>query len=167
MQEIRLKGTAADDYDDYYKIRCSPGDIYWNGYTGAPQKEGFRELFLNRLSTARFEQPEDRRLYLIELADATGERPVGFVQLIRREDGVDIGYTVVEEYQGRGYATKALALGVELARAFGERIYVQIRDDNRASQAVARKCGFRATDEYTVHDYPGCGEVKLRKHVLA
>ena len=79
---------------------------------------------------------------------------------------MDIGYTVMENYQGHGYATKALLLGVELAKKEDQRIYVQIRDDNIASRGLAEKCGFVRTEEYTIHDYPKAGRIRLRKYRL-
>ena len=158
---VQLKPTTCDDFEEYYRIRCSPADIYWNGYQSPPDREVFKRLFLERLGDAPFEKPEDRRLFLIK-----NERNVyvGFIQLILREDGIDIGYTVVESYQHRGYATNALKEGIQIAREFNDRIYVQIRDDNVASQGVALKCGFIRTDEYEEKNYPEVGNVKLRKY---
>lgn len=164
MPEIILKPTVADDYDEYYKIRCSPGDIYWNGYESEPDKEQFRALFLSRLGNSRFERAEDRRLFLIRLSDPGIN--VGFLQLIKRTDGIDISYTVTEQFRGNGYAAEALLLGTQLARMTDKRVYVQIRDDNTASRRVAVKCGFIMTDEYEVRDYPGAGKVLLRKYRL-
>lgn len=160
---VILKPTTVDDYDEYYRIRCSPGDIYWNGYESEPDKEKFKILFLNRLGDAPFEKPEDRRLFLIQLIDNIN---IGFLQLIKRKDGIDIGYTVIEEYQHHGYATDALTKGIALAEKLDYRIYVQIRDDNIASQGVAKRCGFIKTEEYKVLDYPRAGKVKLRKYRL-
>lgn len=164
--EINLIPTTVGDYDAYYKIRCSPSDIYWNGYKSKPDKEKFRELFLGRLGNARFEETEDRRLYLIRLICENKYENIGFVQLIKRNDGIDIGYSVIEEYQRHGYATQALKLAVEIVKDFNSPIYVQIRDDNVASVGVAKKCGFSYTDEYIVCDYPVVGRIKLRKYRL-
>lgn len=167
MINIILKPTTVNDYEDYYMVRSCPGDIYWNGYETQPDKEQFRIGYLKRLGNARFEEPEDRRNYLIQLKNSdNGSITVGFVQLIKREDGIDIGYTVIEKYQGNGYAIKALQLGIELAKLNDQRIYVQIRDDNIASQGVAKKCGFVRTEECTVHDYPKVGQIPLRKYIL-
>ena len=165
MMEVILKPATEEDYEDYYRIRSCPGDIYWNGYEAKPDKEQFKLGYLKRLGDAPLEEPEDRRNFLVQIKD-DGFKAVniGFVQLIKREDGIDIGYTVIEEYQGHGYATKALKLGVEIAKEIDQSIYVQIRDDNVASQSVARKCGFVRTDEYTLHVYPSVGEVPLRKY---
>ncbi len=164
--KIILKPTTAEDYNAYYKIRCSKADIYWNGYTNKPDKKSFRKIYLQRLGNAPFNETESRRLYLIQLTDQNLIENVGFLQLIRRDDGIDIGYTVVEEYQRHGYATKALKLGIEMAKQFSDEIYVQIRDDNIASQGVASKCGFVKTDEVKLIDYPSIGKVALRKYRL-
>lgn len=164
---ILLKPTTENDYDDYYMIRSCPGDIYWNGYKTKPDKESFRISFLKRLGDAQLVETEDRRNYLIQLAEPGSKSiNIGFVQLIKREDGIDIGYTVMEEYQRHGYATEALQLGIEIAKNIDRRIYVQIRDDNIASQGVAAKCGFRKTEEFTLRDYPKVGIIPLRKYIL-
>ena len=165
--DIVLKPATEDDYEDYYMVRSCPGDIYWNGHETKPNKEQFRIGYLKRLGDARLEEPEDRRNYLIQLKNSENRAiTVGFVQLIKREDGIDIGYTVIEKYQGNGYATKALELGIELAKKEDQRIYVQIRDDNVVSQRLAEKCGFVRTEEYTLHDYPKAGQIPLRKYRL-
>jgi RimJ/RimL family protein N-acetyltransferase len=58
---------------------------------------------------------------------------------------VDIGYSVVPEWRGRGYATElvhalaARALDVPDVR----RILAEARGDNTASIAVLKRCGFR------------------------
>ena len=165
--DMMLKPTTENDYEDYYRIRSCPSDVYQNGYKSAPNKESFKEGFLKRLGDASLKEPEDRRNYLIQLKDNNSDvTSIGFVQLIKREDGIDISYTVIEEYQGHGYATRALLMGVELAKKLDKRVYVQIRDDNIASQGVARKCGFVRTEEYTLQDYPQVGSVPLRKYRL-
>lgn len=164
MDEIYLKPTQIEDYEDYYAVRSCPGDVYWNGYTSKPDKEKFFSLFQKRLGNRRLEKPEDRRNYLVRLRDAKGDKSVGFIQLINRDDGIDISYTIMEAWQRHGYATRALVLGINEAKQFGERIYVQIRDDNTASQKVALKCGFAPTEEVIENDYPLAGKVKLRKY---
>ena len=162
---LLLKPTTIDDYDEYYKIRCSPADIYWNGYESKPDKNQFKDLFKTRLGDAPFEKAEDRRLFLIQVRTENKLYNVGFLQLIKRIDGIDIGYSIIEGHQRKGYATKALLQGIKMAFDFDKNIYVQIRDDNIASQGVAKKCGFVRTDDYVVNFYPCVGNVKLRKYV--
>ena len=79
---------------------------------------------------------------------------------------MEIGYSIKENFQGNGYGTKALALGIELAHEHGENIIVRIRDDNIASQRVAINNGFERTDEYVFQNIPNVGKVKLRTYRL-
>lgn len=162
---IVLKGTTIDDYDEYYKIRCSPADIYWQGFVEKPDIKTFKELFINRLSTCPFINPEDRRIYLIQIPNKDKKQNIGFVQLIKREDGVEIGYTVIEQYQNNGYATEALELGIQIAKRESSNIFLNIREDNVASQKVAKKCNFIPTSEIQICKKP-IGIIKLRKYVL-
>ena len=41
-------------------------------------------------------------------------------------DGVEIGYSVMEQYQGKGIGTQALALAVEIALKISECVYLEI-----------------------------------------
>lgn len=165
MDEVYLFPTTERDFDDYYAVRSDPTDVYWNGFTSPPEKESFRQGFLNRTADARFSEPEDRRNYLIKTKD--DNLTVGFIQLIRREGYIDLGYSVLQSFQGRGYATLALMQGINLALQFSDTICLRIRDDNYASQRVAAKCGFIPTEKYICRTYPVVGNVKLRKYILS
>ena len=153
--DIELIETSKELYDQYFAIRSDRTDIYWNGYDSPPDYDSFREIYLSRLSSARFTEPEDRRLYLIRLKTDAEPKTVGFAQLIKHSDSVEIGYTVVEEYQRRGIATEALRLAIELAKEHSENICVKIRDDNIASQGVAKKNGFIPTSATEPRNSPG------------
>lgn len=167
MAELFLCETHADDFEEYYTIRCSPADIYWNGYTCKPNKEEFKKLYLNRITSVPFEKPEDRHLYLMRLKHPNEDDVnIGFVQLIKRDDGVEIGYSVTEDFQGKGYATAAVKQAIMLAQKYSDSISIRIRDDNIASQRVGEKNGFIPTEEYELNEYPKCGFVKLRKYHL-
>lgn len=166
MAEISLAPATAEDYDAYYAIRCSPADIYWNGHTGKPDKNAFYKAYVNRINTAPFNSPDDSRIFLVAL----NNRPdlfIGFVLFTIRQDGIELGYTIVEDYQRLGYGTKALRKGVEIAAGYKNTIYVRVRDDNIASIKTAERSGFRATNEYELRDYPGAGEIKFRKYVFS
>ena len=80
---------------------------------------------------------------------------VGYVQLCPIDDGGwEIGYHIAKRYTGRGYATEAVKafLPVISELVGASEIYGICLAENKASQAVLRKCGFelvfRGTGKY-------------------
>ena len=67
------------------------------------------------------------------------------MQLVPLEDGTwEVGYHIAEKYTGRGYATEAVKefLPVIAEQAGTTEIYGICLEDNKASVAVLKKCGF-------------------------
>ena len=61
------------------------------------------------------------------------------------EDGsAEIGYGIIDEFQGQGYATEAVKAAVNwaLKQAGVLRVEAETEPDNKASQRVLAKCGF-------------------------
>ena len=80
---------------------------------------------------------------------------IGYVQLCPIENGRwEIGYHIAKKYTGNGYATEAVkAFLPVITKQLGiSEVYGICLADNKASQAVLRKCGFveifRGTDKY-------------------
>ena len=70
---------------------------------------------------------------------------IGYVQLCPIDDGKwEIGYHIAEKYTGNGYATEAVRafLPVIAQQAGLSEVYGICLAENKASQAVMRKCGF-------------------------
>jgi ribosomal-protein-alanine N-acetyltransferase len=55
---------------------------------------------------------------------------------------VEVGYGLVEDARGLGYATEALTAVVSAAEATGARVRASVLPDNDASIRVLAKCGF-------------------------
>ena len=158
---VKLVETTSGDYEEYYKIRSTPGDVYWNGYSAPPDKEQFKKIFLDRTCEQKFDKVGDRRIYFINYQDTI----VGFVQLIKRVNKIEIGYTVKEEYQGLGIATKAVNLALPIALTYAPMLSIRVRDDNIASQKVALKNRFVRTDNYEMLHTAKSGDVVLREYL--
>jgi RimJ/RimL family protein N-acetyltransferase len=78
------------------------------------------------------------------------------------ENEYELGWAVVPERQGNGYATAAVAAVLELARdnsQFG-RFHASPGVNNAASNAVARKAGFTLVRQHEIEYPPG-------QHMLA
>jgi ribosomal-protein-alanine N-acetyltransferase len=88
---------------------------------------------------------------------------VGMCGLLKRDilPDVDVGYALLPEYWGQGYAFEAAQATVELgARKFGlGRIIGVVSDHNAGSIRVLEKIGMRFERMYPMH--PGEPEVRL------
>ena len=84
-------------------------------------------------------------IWIIELSDGTHIGDLCFKGL--DSNGVaEIGYGILEEYQGRGYATEAVEAALRWAfqNPNVTAIEAETEDDNAASKRVLEKCGFLA-----------------------
>lgn len=83
-------------------------------------------------------------MWMIELRDGMHIGDLCFKGL--NADGVvEIGYGILEEYQGQGYATEAVAAIVAwaLQQPAVTCVEAETEPNNRASRRVLEKCGFR------------------------
>ena len=82
-------------------------------------------------------------MWMIELRDGTHIGDLCFKGL-GANGAVEIGYGILEEYQGQGYATEAVGAAViwALQQPFVTCVEAETAPDNRASQRVLEKCGF-------------------------
>ena len=69
---------------------------------------------------------------------------IGYVQLVKIEEGWEIGYHIAKQYNGNGYATKAVSLFLKYLKENTEHkeIYGVALADNTASRRVLEKNGF-------------------------
>ena len=83
-------------------------------------------------------------VWMIEKTDGTRIGDLCFKGL--REDGTaEIGYGILEEHQGQGYATEAVQAACRWAFLHPDVRSLEAETDagNAASQSVLQKCGFR------------------------
>jgi ribosomal-protein-alanine N-acetyltransferase len=100
---------------------------------------------------------------MTELASTTAIGDIGFHGPVMGATSVELGYSILPDYRGRGYATEAASELVDWAFAQPgvERVIVKIAPGNAQSLRVAAKLGMRET----VSDEPEyrCFE-QLRAH---
>ncbi len=159
---IELIPCIAEDFDDYYAIRCGESDIFWMGYEGKPDEDMMRKIFMSRLGDNRLECPGDKRIHMIK---ADGKN-VGFIMFTLSEEGLEFGYSVLDEERGKGYGSAGMKLAVDMALKVSNNCFAHIRDDNLASQKAMSRAGLVPTDDVEMKDYPRTGIVAYRKWVL-
>ena len=68
---------------------------------------------------------------------------LGYVQLVKIEEGWEIGYHIAKQYTMQGYATEALKLFLEYLKDNNiKEVYGVALSANKASRRVLEKCGF-------------------------
>lgn len=163
MSRIRLLGATIDDFEDYYRIRCEPSDIYWMGHTSAPDYKMIYGVFSERLGSKTLSAVGDKVIYM---AKETNNKTVGFTMLSMTDSGTEIGISLFQKFQGFGFGTEIISETLFLALNHGATVYARIRDDNIASQRIFIKNGFVRTDQYEMKQYPQVGYVAFRTYVF-
>ena len=96
---------------------------------------------------------------MFKIVDAETGQGVGSVGYWERESSegrvYETGWSVLPEYQGRGFATSATAQVIERARAERKHrfLYAYPSLENAASNAICRKLGFTLVRE-SEYEYP-------------
>lgn len=147
INDIELVAVSTDDYDTYYRFRCDPTDYYWNGYDQGPNYDNMKNLFNQRLWNSEMNEIGGKRIYLVKSYKDDIVDNIGFVMLMKNEDGVEIGITIIKEYQGKGLGSQTIPVAIKLAYRYGDSIYARIRDDNFASQNIFKNNGFVYTED--------------------
>jgi RimJ/RimL family protein N-acetyltransferase len=126
--------------------------------TGLRTAEGLREFYvsgeisadwLDRLRTAKEADPWVHGFAVVERESQTIIGSAGFKGPPDGDGRVEIGYGIVPDYQGRGYATEAAAALVAFALADNQvkLIRAHTLPTPNASTRVLEKCGFRRLGE--------------------
>lgn len=162
MSRIRLFGASINDFEDYYRIRCEPSDIYWMGHNSAPNYKMIYGVFSERLGPRTLLNIGDKVIYMAK--DENGES-VGFAMLSLTDSGVEIGISLLEKCQGQGFGTEIISLLLPIAEEYRLPIFASIRDDNVASQRIFQKNSFKRTNFYEMRTYPKVGLMAFRRYI--
>lgn len=78
---------------------------------------------------------------------------LGHVQLIKINEGWEIGYHIAKPYTGKEYATDALSLFLNYIKYYTniKEVYGVVLKENTASRRVLEKCGFKVIYEGNAH----------------
>ena len=109
-------------------------------------KTAYREMLAGCLK-----HPERRQWYTIWRIDTRDGTHIGDLCFkgVSADGSTELGYGILPEYQGRGYATEAAAAAVSWALRQPGIVSVEAETDsgNIASQRVLEKLGFTATGQ--------------------
>ncbi len=160
MGRIWIEPWTAEDRE---LLGALLGDPVMTAHLGGPESE---EKLDER--QARYEK-DPRQLRIRVEGEERGVGYVGYWDKEWRDETVwETGWGVRPEFQGRGLATAAMQLLLEVLRADGTRRFVHAFPgvDNGPSNAVCRKLGFELLGAFDFEYPPGnpmsCNDWRLR-----
>ena len=100
----------------------------------------------NEMLAGCLAHPELWAYYAIWMIERKDGVPVGDLSFkgLGADGSVEIGYGILKEHRGRGYAAEAVSAAVRwaLAQPGVTRVEAETEADNHASRRVLEKCGF-------------------------
>ncbi len=127
-----------EHFDDYYKIRSEKKNLYWTGYSNAPDYNSFRLWFEQKLNDP------DRHIYLMY----DREECLGSLHIDYFMDYSAIGYSVKKSHEGKGIGTRLVKEAINLVKKEKEtrlnlsHIKAWINQSNIVSIKVVERNGF-------------------------
>lgn len=155
---LRLRQLTLDDAEFIFRLVNDPAFIRNIGDKGVRALDDARGYIQNgpMASYAKF----GFGLWLIETKDSA--EPVGICGVLKRDtlEDIDLGYALLPEFSGKGYAVESAAGVVDYARTLGfNRIVAIVKPDNERSIRVLEKNGFEF--ELMIRLSEGADELKL------
>jgi RimJ/RimL family protein N-acetyltransferase len=138
---LALRPITAADFDLYFRFQTDPQVMQ---HIGPPRSAAVVQQYLANMPDDYARWPGMGRWFTVE--KATGAVVgIHLLKPLDTSEHIELGYRLLPEYWGRGYATEMGRGLVEYGfRELGLRQIVGITtDENRASQQVLKKCGLR------------------------
>lgn len=152
MVSIRL--ATREDFDFFYELKSEDFNIFWTGGAAKPEKENLRKFFDTAVDRAG--EKDTRKIYIVENEE---EEKVGHLYILPNGETYELACAVLSTFGRRGYAKRAIKLGLEEGRRLGfQRMVSSIREDNIASMKAYTACGIQVLDEYKKVFIPKLGK---------
>lgn len=105
--DIYFQKCEEDDFKQYYTLKCDRENIIWAGHKIKPDKNKFREWFLEQLKR------QDRIIFLAKAKEFPRDA-IGYLYLdIIGENLLEISYGVNSKYKGKGIGTKIVKFALD------------------------------------------------------
>lgn len=148
--QVILRDLTREDLADIHALVGDPRVTDWLSFDtrSLEQAESMLEGIISRRST------EPRSEWYLGITDKADDVIVGFVRLAREGvDAAQLGYALIPEVQGRGYASDAIRTIITAGLQHWDlhRIAALIGPDNVRSIQLVKRLGF--TYEGTIRDH--------------
>ena len=140
MEDVYLKKADPGDWQEiWHNLWCRPECARYMLWNVTRSEE---DALARMERTIAYQREHPLSFFVYE--KRTG-KAIGFAGLIETEPGVfeDTGLALGPAFWGKGYGTQVVRANVEEAEAAGARkLIASCREQNEASRALQRKCGF-------------------------
>ncbi|MFY0644344.1 MAG: GNAT family N-acetyltransferase [Bacteroidia bacterium] len=144
QSRIELRVVEPEDAELLFRLMTTDQWLRYVGERGVTTKEDAKEYILRRMHR----DLKVKGFVNHVIKDTTSQTEVGTCSLHNRPgvDGLDIGYAILEEYEGKGFATAGAKEMVNLA--FNnyqiDKVSAVTIEDNIGSCRVLEKLGFQS-----------------------
>ncbi len=141
-QRLKLQVVLPDDAEFLFKLMNTQKWYDFIGDRGIKTVDDARQYIMNKMHPKLSEKGFVNHLMI----DKTTNKIVGTCSLHDRDgvDGMDIGYALLPEFEGKGYASEGAQAMISLAFNVHQqkRISAITSDDNKQSYGLLEKLGF-------------------------
>lgn len=149
-KRLTLRQFTFDDAPFILRLLNEPSFIDNIGDKGVRDLDGARD-YLRNGPMASYKQ-HGFGLWRVGLPES--DRPIGMAGLLKRDylENIDIGYALLSEYRGCGYAFEATSAVMDYVREKlkEKRVLAIVNDDNKPSIRLLKKLGFEANGKMLV-----------------
>ena len=140
-----IRVMRRDDVCAFAAYRSDPVLAQYQGWSPMTQAESLN--FVDLMATACSLEPG--QWIQLAISQSSTDDLVGDLGLCLAADSaaVEIGFTVANEHQGQGHATRAVVLAAQLCRPFAPMLRAVTDARNQASMAVLERSGFQKHSE--------------------
>jgi len=164
-ERLKVVVPTVDSFSDWQRLLSDPDVIKYIGDGNPKDNEAVKEILLKSIK-----HYEDFGFCLFDIYEKDSNEFVGesgliYLALDKRNEDIEVGYTLHNKYWGKGYAT-------ELADAFIKwgfnklnlnKIVACCIPDNTPSSNVMKKCGMNYKGKYLYNNKHECDIYHIHK----
>jgi ribosomal-protein-alanine N-acetyltransferase len=143
MDELHYKIAELADFEDFYKLKSEPGNIFWSGFTDAPDYDGFKIHYKKELAR------DDRTIIFLYINNhIAGYVAISFCDV---DKTVETAHGVLKGYSGRGLGKELIKYAVDYSKLEipdADNIIGWIAENNIGSIKNVLGNGYTATGEF-------------------
>ena len=159
-ERLIVRDHREEDLPGLRALMTSPEEMYYLPELLCPCEAAARE---NLAASIAAQNCADREKFFFAIEEKSSGRyvgEIGFTIIERRAAGAraDLGYFLLREFRGKGYATEAgrSVVAFAFAEAGVWKLQTGCLKENAASERVMRKLGFVKEGELRLHQWHEC-----------